>query len=84
MASWRTTGRCARSYTVGENYVAPVSILCAGASDALFAAVLLTCLRRLVGVELEDEPASRLPIDVDVEKGARSVSSRHYGEMSSI
>ena len=57
---------------------------CAGASDALFAAVLLTCLRRLVGVELEDEPASRLSIDVDVEKGTRSVSGRHCGELSSI
>lgn len=64
--------------------MAPVSILCSGASDALFAAVLLTCLRRLVGVELEDEPASRLSVDVDIEKGARSVSGRHHGEMSSI
>ena len=57
---------------------------CDGASDALSAAVLLTCLWRLVGVELKDEPAGRLPIDIDVEKGARSVSSRHRGELSSI
>ena len=49
----------------------------------MLAAVLLACFRRLVSEELEDKPACRLPVNVDVEEGPRSVSSRHSGVVSS-
>lgn len=46
-------------------------------SCTLSAALLLACLRSLVGEELEHKPASRLLVDVNVEKDPWSISGSH-------
>lgn len=47
----------------------------------LFAALLLARLGCLVAEELEDKPACRLPIYVDVKEDPRPVGGRHIGKI---